>query len=241
MSCGPAGSRGVCDDGRMRSLLVALLAVAALAAGTGAAMGGVAAKKPPAAGRTHTAAGTAAATRMLLTKRDLGTGWTATPAGKTPPALTCAGFAPSTDRVVETGVAASPAFRGGDAGPFVGESVYVYATPAQARRFWLRVVGAGVRSCLTQSVVQGSTTDVKFAVKRIHDLALPALGARRAGYRLTATATAPGQTVDAYVDLLLIGDGEAIAAISLSSFSQPVSERVELALARAAARRLAAG
>jgi hypothetical protein len=226
----------------MRSLLVVLLAVGALSAGAGAATAGDAAKQPPAAGKTtHTRAGTAAAKRMLLTKRDLGAGWTAAPAGKTPPALTCAGFAPSTDGVVETGVAASPAFRGGDAGPFVAQSVYVYATPAQARRFWLRVVGAGVRSCLTQSVVQGSTTDVKFAVKKIQDLALPALGARRAGYRLTATATAPGQTVDAYVDLLLIGDGKAIAAISLSSFSQPLSERVELALARAAARRLAAG
>ncbi len=179
---------------------------------------------------------------MLLTKDDVARSWTSSPAGKTTPTLTCAGFAPSVSGVVETGSAASPAFRGGSSGPFASEVVYVYATEAQARAYWRRVVvGRSVRSCLSNVVEQGSTTEVKFTVVKLAALPLPSLGARRAAYRLTATAATTAQTITAYVDMLLIGDGNGIAALSLSSFSQPVSEQLERALGRAAARRLAAG
>jgi hypothetical protein len=199
-----------------------------------------AATKPPAAGKTHTAAGMATAHRLLLTSRDFPKGWTSSPAGKAVPALTCGSFAPSTTGVVETGAAASPNFRAAAAGPFASEAVYVYATPRQARTFWRRTVGPGIAACFSQSVTQGSTTSVQFAVKKTQLLPLPRLGDRSAAYRVAATATTPGQEVTAYFDLLLIGRGAVVAAITFSSFSEPVSRELALARARAAARRLAA-
>jgi hypothetical protein len=199
-----------------------------------------AATKPPAAGHTHTAAGMATAHRLLLTSRDFPKSWTSTPAGKAVPALTCGSFAPSTTGVVEIGAAASPNFRAGATGPFASEAVYVYATARQARTFWRRAVGPGIAGCFSQSVTQGSTQAVRFAVKKTELLPLPRLGDRSAAYRLRATATTTGQSVTAYFDLLLIGRGAAVAAITFSGFSEPVSSELELAGARAAARRLAA-
>jgi hypothetical protein len=216
-----------------RTLLAGALATALAASAASAA-------KSPAPRSTHTDAGTALARRLLLTRADLPRGWAATPASGKTPRLTCAGFSPSTEGIVETGAAASPAFRAGASGPFVTETVYVYASAAQAKAFWQRLVGPGLRSCLVQTVTQASTTDVRFAVQRSEQLTLPRAGARSASYRLTATATAPGQTVAAYIDMLLVAQGRAVAALSVSSFSQPVARSLELALRRAAARRVAA-
>jgi hypothetical protein len=224
----------VCDHVRRMRLSLCILLLLALV--TGSAAG---ATKPPKT--THTRAGMAAAQRLLLTEADVPRSWTAVAAGKLTPTLTCAGFSPSTAGIVETGSAASPAFRADATGPFAAEGVYVYATPAQAAAYWRRVVGPGIRSCMTQALVQGSTTDVKFTVRRTQSLALPPVGARRAGFRITATATTPGQVVTAYVDMLLLSTGKAIAAVSVSSFSEPVSPALERSLARSAARRLAAG
>lgn len=206
-----------------------------------------AAKKPPAAGHTHTTAGMAKAHRLLLTATDFPKSWTRSPPDKPVPGLTCGNFAPSTIGIVETGAAASPHFAAAAIGPFVFQTAYVYATAAQARTFWRRAVRPELARCLSQTVAQGSTQDVRFTVGKTQVLALPRIGERSAAYRVPATATiaptqtTPGQTVPAYFDLLLIGRGTGMSAITLVALAEPVSNGLELAFARAAARRLAAG
>jgi hypothetical protein len=214
----------------MRRLLTCLTAGLLVPAAASAAT------KPPKT--THTSAGMAAARRMLLPASALPRTWTAAAAGKSTPRLTCPGFAPSAAGIVEIGAAGSPAFRAETGGPFVSEGVYVYAKPAQALTYFGRVAGKGIRSCLTQSLAQGSTNDVHFTIGHTSTIPLPALGTRRAGYRVAVTVSAPAQSLTAYVDLLLVANGNAIAALSLSSYSEPFPARLELAVARAAARRL---
>jgi hypothetical protein len=190
---------------------------------------------------THTKQGMATARRLLLTSTAFPRGWTSAAAGKTVPVLACSVFVPSTTGILERGAASSPSFRAGGTGPFVTEAVYVYATARQASTFWRRVARPGIARCLAQSVTQGSTKDVSFKVIRRETLAPPSVGARSAAYRVAATASTPGQTATAYFDLLLVGHGAAIAALSVSGFTDPVSPQLETSLARAAARKLQSG
>lgn len=65
----------------------------------------------------------------------------------------------------------------------------------------------------------------------------PAPAAR---YRVRGTATTSGQNTDVYLDMIVLGRGQTIAVLSLSSVESPVGGRLERRLARKAARRLSA-
>jgi hypothetical protein len=209
-----------------------LVAASALAAPVAAA-----AAKPPVAAGTHTAAGMAAARRAVLALEDLGPGWKAGTAGPATSSLGCGG-ATSGPGVVETGKAVSPTFSRSAAGPFVSQAVFVYGSAAQAQQVWQQTVGKPALTCLARSVTGGSTKDVKFTI--LHALTLPAPGAgtRSAAYRIVASAHSKLQTVSAYVDLVLVGRGDAVTEISYSGFSQPIDRSLELSVARALATRL---
>ena len=187
----------------------------------------------------HTAADMALARGALLRRADLGPGWSqASPAGKPAP-LTCSQFQPATAGVVETGSASSPTFQQSSSGPFVADSAYVYASAAEERAYWDKVMRPGLLRCVAAALTQGSGSGLRFTVTAKQRLTLPKLPSSAAGYRVSGTASGSGQTIDVYLDMVVLGRGRAISAISLSTFSQPVDRRLELRLARLAANRLA--
>lgn len=191
--------------------------------------------------RRHTASGTALAASALLRRSDFGRGWRVTaPPLRSAPALTCPRFHPPTTGVVEVGAAASPTFSGGSSGPFVSQDAYAYATDAEEGAFWRQVARPALMRCVEASLVHGSAGGVHFKVTGARQLPLPPLGARASGYRVRGTANATNQSVDVYVDLILLGRGRTVTALSLSSFEQPVGRRFELSLARTVAGRMSA-
>jgi hypothetical protein len=186
---------------------------------------------------THTAAGIAAAQHALLGVGDLGAGWKAGAAGGKPQALAC-GDAKPVAGVVETGAAASPTFRESATGPFVSQAAFVYGTEAQAEALWRQVAGSKVLSCLAQSFVDAGVKGVSFVVLRHQLLSRPAAGAHSSAYRVVVQARAKAQKVRAYVDMVLLGRGNAVTALSFASFTQPADTALELSLARVIAGRL---
>jgi hypothetical protein len=138
---------------------------------------------------------------------------------------------------VEIGRAGSPTWEQSANGPFVSETTYAYASAGQETSVWDAVVRPKFARCAAQSLIAGSGGGVSFKVTRAHPLGLPGFpsGSR---YRVSGTATSSGQSVDVYLDQIVIGRGKVIAVLSVSSFEAPVANRLELRLARAALRRL---
>jgi hypothetical protein len=194
------------------------------------------------AGATHsTPAGTAVAQQALLRHADLGRGWTGMPAPEKVPGLTCSGFSPPLTGAVQTGAAISPTFQQGSTGPFASQTAYSYATGAEAGAVWNALAQPHLLRCVAQSLAGGSTGGVHFAVTGKHLLTPPNVSVRAAGYRVTGTATVPYQTVNVYLDVLLLGGGDTVTELSISSFFEPPSRALERRLARTVAGRIAAG
>jgi hypothetical protein len=188
---------------------------------------------------THTTAGTAAAERALIGTSDLGPGWVAGTAATSDESLSCGGTSSAVAGVVEIGAAASPTFRESESGPFVSQAAFVYGSDSEADALWEHVAGAKVLACLAKSVAGGGAKGISFTVLRHQELSRPTGDARSSAYRVIVQAKTKAQKVTAYVDMLLLGRGDAVTALSFASFSQPVDTALELSLARVAAGRLA--
>ncbi len=214
-----------------RRSLVRVLAGAAVACSCLPA----AASASPAVRRS--AAGDALASGVLLQRVDLGRGWSAV-GGQQVGTLTCPGLHVSLRGVTETGAAVSRRFSHGASGPFVSQTAFVYASPAEQGEVWDRVMTPGYSRCAAASLLSGATGRVRFQVSRRQRLSLPRVAARQAGYRVVGDAIAGSVTIPVYLDVVALGAGPVLTEISVSSFDQPVSRRLELSLARAVARRL---
>jgi hypothetical protein len=186
----------------------------------------------------HTPAGMAAARRSLVTRADLGPGWTAGATPKKVGALACR--APAVLKgVLETGAVVSPTYKASAAGPFVSGSAYVYNSASGAAQFFTQIARPNALLCLAQSLTSGkSTSGVTFTVTRRLSLPTPHVGFPAAAYRVIGRAKASAQKVTVYADLILLQRGNAIAELSFASFSAPVAAAVETRVARAAAARL---
>jgi hypothetical protein len=177
----------------------------------------------------HTSAGTKAAQESLLVLKDLGKGWTAAPAAaQQGVALTCRGHSPSAKGIVETGAASSPAFSATQAGPFVQQNTSVYASTAQANTWWKRTVTASFVTCAADTFAALRAKGVKVALVSQGKLSISTALSHSTGYRVVATAN--GRKL--YFDLIVLGTGRTITAVTISSFLQPVPARYEQALAR---------
>jgi hypothetical protein len=214
----------------MRWAIAAGLAAALLSGGV--AVAGVVKRLSPADnGVAHGA---------LLRRADLGPGWTASALAQAPVGLTCPDFNPTVSGVLESGVASSARFQLSANGPFVAQTVYVYETAPQAALLWRTVVRPRLVRCVAASLRHGSGGGIRFATTHQGQLGLPKLGARRSGYRVAGTATTTAQTINVYLDMVVLARGRTLTAISLSSFSEPVTRSLELGIARRAAARLPA-
>jgi hypothetical protein len=211
-------------------LTVTVLAAAVLA--------GLAAAAAPSA--HHTAAGAAAAKSSLLTNTDLGKAWKSAVATGTPGLhLSCKGWSPSAKGIVETGAASSPNFANTSAGPFVQQETSVYATSDQASAYWNRAVQAGLVACVVQSVEALRSQGIKVAIVSKGGLPVTKPTKLTTGYRVVASLTSPGHKPEKlYFDVVLVGRGNGLSQITMTSFVAPVPAAVESALAKLVASRL---
>ena len=209
-----------------------------LAATAAGMLVGSAAAAAPAA--KHTAAGTSGARASLLTLKDLGTGWQAGQAGTPGLHLSCKGWTPSGAGIVETGAAGTPAFAGGQLGPFLSQTTSVYENPKEASAYWKRAVQPGLITCVTQTVQAIARSGVKVKITKQGSLAIPKTPASLvAAYRVVADLTArKAGTHPLYFDVLLLGNGKTLTEITLSSLVSPIPAKVESALATLVAHRL---
>jgi hypothetical protein len=204
--------------------LVVVLGAAAVLAGPAAAAA------PPA---RHTAAGTAAAKASLLTKSDLGKYWTAGATGTPGLRLSCQGWSPSGAGVVETGAAGTPSYSSSNVGPWVVQTTSVYGSSKQASTYWARAVQPGLVACVLQTVKAVESQGIKVTVLSKGNLPVSKASSLTAGYRVVANLTAPGKTPrKLYFDVVLVGRGNTLSEISMTSFVAPVPAKVENALAK---------
>jgi hypothetical protein len=189
----------------------------------------------------HTSAGTTLARQALLRRADLGSGWTVqAPAPKKPPKLTCGSFNPSLPAITQQGAGATATFQHSSNGPFVGQNAYAYASPSQRQELWHGVVRPQLVRCVAESLVRGAGQGVSFTVTGKQPLPLPQLRVPARGYRVSGTANAPDQSVDVYLDMVVLGRGRLVTELSFSSFYQPAPRELELRLARRIVGRLSA-
>jgi hypothetical protein len=218
-----------------RMKLALALMVAALTAGAAAA-----ASAPPRA--EHTSAGTKLAQASLLRVGDFGKGWTQTANGSSSGLnLSCSGFTPKQNDLVEIGTATSPNFKGSTVGPFVVQKTSVYATPKTAATLWKRTVKPRLADCVAQSLQALTTRGVSVSITSRSTIPLGALADRSATYRIVATLTTNKQRLKTYFDVLLLAGSRTISELTVSQFQKPPPLKWELALAKIAARRIGAG
>lgn len=186
--------------------------------------------------------GSQLANHALLTRAQLGSGWSvnSSPPRSVPP-LRCGAFHPGTKGITRAGAAASPTYQQSASGPFVSQVAYAYASATQAQQVWGKVVRPALVRCVASALAQSSGSGVHFKVTGRKLLALPKQSVNVAGYRASGTATQSAQSIDVYLDMIVLGHGSVITAVSISSFQQPAGRALELRLARAAARRLPGG
>jgi hypothetical protein len=211
-----------------------------LLAGVGALAAALLAASPTAAAVQirRSASGDQAARAVLVRRADLGGGWMQSPAPTRVPGLTCPAFDPAVNGVTEVGSAASPTFGNGSSGPFVSADAYAYATAAQATKIASQVLRPQLRRCVAEGLRSASGNGTRFTVTSSDLLALPPLGVRRAGYRITGTATRSGQSVNVVLDAIVLAAGRRLVAVTASRFLVPPSRGLELRLARLLSRRL---
>ena len=210
-------------------MVVVAVVLAVLLAGTA---GGAVATHP-------TAAGKALARGTLLRRSDLGRGWTSTPAPKTVPGLTCPAFSPPLSGVVQIGGAISPTYERSTTGPFASQTAYAYASASVQDTVWREVARPHLLTCVAASLVRSTGGGAHFKVESKRLVALPSLPVHAMGYRVVGTASVPNQTVNVYLDVILLGGGTTVTELSFSSFLQPTARAFELRLARIVAGRVA--
>ena len=203
---------------------VAAIVLVSFCVGTGVATAAGPASK-------HTASGTAAARASLLTLTELGKGWTSKAGATSGIQVRCTGYQPSGKGIVETGVASTPTYAAGTAGPFVVQETSEYATAAQASSYWKRAVTAGLVACARQSLSGLAARGIKLKTVSAGPLAITKVEPMTAGYRVVATLSSASQKdLKTYLDWIFVGHGTGVTQIVVSSF-QPLPVRYERALA----------
>jgi len=215
------------------------LALVVMAAAIGSAAAG-AATAPPRA--VHTAAGTKLAQASLLRVGDFGSGWTEKASGTSLGLnLSCTGFTPRQNDLVEIGTANSPLFKGSEIGPFVAQKTSVYSDVTTAETLWRRAVKARLVECVAQSLQQLTSKGIGVEITSRTTVPLGTLADRSATYRVIATLTTKQQKLKTYLDVVLLAAGKSVTELTISAYQKPPPLKWELALAKIAARRIGAG
>jgi hypothetical protein len=174
---------------------------------------------------------------LLITRADLGPGWTLSDSAPTRvPAISCHGL-PARLQAERRQAVSSVTFAQGSAGPFVQQTAYRWATTATATAIWRQVARPGLLNCLAQSLTKGGSSGVSFAVTGRRQIAAPSLRVGVRAYRVTATASVGGQQFPAFLDELVLNTGGAVSEVSIASYEQAPPAATEARVARLVAAR----
>lgn len=179
--------------------------------------------------------------RLLLTRSDLGQGWTVAGVAPTPvPPLTCHAL-PARLRRVASRRAASPTFSGSDATSgapeLVQETAARYASTTAAGEVWGAVAQPSLLGCLAASLRRGAGQGVKFTVTGRRVIRAPRLPVHARAYRVTAMAHYQGQAFPAYLDELVLNLPGVVAELSVATYESPPTAAFEARVGRIAVRR----
>lgn len=172
----------------------------------------------------------ARAKAMLLRKADFGLGFQSIPSGGQDADVYC----PALDEsdLTLTGEAESPTFQGGV--EFVSSLSQVYESRADSSTSWRRGTSPAGEKCAR--VQLGRAFERQGGrVETFKKIPFPALAEKSVAYRLVVTT----QNVRAFVDVVVLKQGRAQAALLLGSALTPMPRDVELELARTVAGRMA--
>ena len=179
------------------------------------------------------AADQARAKSMLLRQSDL-PGFSRQPSSGADPHLTCSGLDES-DLTV-TGDAEAPTW--GVSVVLISSSATVYASRANAATSWKRGTSAAGMWCLREEFGRQFTRQGARVVS-FRRMSFPALAQRSVAYRLTLEGTTQGQTVNAFVDAVVLAQGRAIGGLVVGSAVVEPDRPAEVRLARTIAARMA--
>jgi hypothetical protein len=182
-------------------------------------------------------------TALLLTRADLGSGWSvSSQAPRKVASIGCAALHLELHggAAHPRAAAASATFGQGSSGPFVAQTAYEYANATDQRTVWKGVARRALMQCLAESFVHGAADGVQFTVVGKRALSEPRLKVKLAAYRITATAARPGQSVPAYLDVLVLASGDAVTELSVSNLVTPPASRLEHRLTGTIVRRMTA-
>ena len=189
----------------------------------------------------HTKAGNAKAAASILTKKNLGSVWTATKSNASGVHFTCTGFSPSGKGITETGAAGSPAYS--TSAPYAGitQTTSVFGSAKQASRLWSRAMKPGLFTCLSNIVgalkSRGITTKVSGEARLAGG---KTLGAPYTGFRITLTSVKPVAGRKIIFDVVFVRFGAAISEITFTSFTSPIPAKVQQAITTLVAHNLGA-
>jgi hypothetical protein len=174
---------------------------------------------------------------LLITRAELGAGWSRSAAAPGHvPALSCHTL-PTALRSARRHAAASVTWTQGNAGPFVQQTVFRWASAATATAIWRQLARPSLLTCLARSLTHGGSSGVTFTVTGRHPLTAPHLSVGIRAYRVRATAVIGGQQFPAYLDELVLNTGGAISELSVATYEEPPTAAVEARIARLVARR----
>jgi hypothetical protein len=205
----------------MRVLLAILLAVAAPAT-------------------KHNAADMTKANASVLAVKDLGKGWTGQASPQSGVTFSCPGYRPSGAGVVETGGASSPTFSYSQTGPFVLQKASVYATTAQADTYWQRAVTPKLLGCVLRTLEAVTARGVKVTITKKGTYPLKTGISHSLAFRVAGILETNGNRVTNYLDVIVLGSGRTITAITISSFRSPPPTDFELIVAHEVGQKIGA-
>jgi len=163
-----------------------------------------------------TQAGMSAAKASLLTKADLGKGWTGKASTQSGATFSCKGFDPSGAGITEVGGATSDTFSyGTPAGLFLVQKTSVYATAKQANAYWARAVTPKLLTCAVQTLESVSAQGVKVTITSSRELSFQTTLPHTAEYRVVGDLGAG--KVKTYLDVIVLGDGPAVSEVTITS------------------------
>jgi hypothetical protein len=171
---------------------------------------------------------------------DLGTGpWKAKPSSQNQSTVPrCSYYNPDQSDLTENGDAESPEFTL-SSGSFVASTTGIFATAAQGRTGYARVVRPALPKCLGEVFRKGSGHPDKVTIVSATPIGFPKLADRTNAYRVTADlAVSAKVTVQVYLDVVTMNRGKADVAIFFAGIGQAFSSSFEKSVAGKIAARM---
>jgi hypothetical protein len=217
--------------GRVRVLLVAVLAAGVLATSALAAAG-----DPK---KAHSPDGMRTAQKALLKSSDFPKGWKGTPSKPVGASSLCKDTRPSFADLTETGYATAPDFSLGQL-QSVSQWARTFRSAQQATTAYSRTVTIGLVSCLAKQLKAASSAKATVAIVGQFRLSLPKVAQQIDGFRVVAHTNVKSEKeqFDVYADVMVIRQGSTLTTVTMTGFIKAMDAATEARLARTIAGRL---